>query len=284
MNEPGPGTREIIEVAREAERRLNSPIELPVGEVIGYVDTHGELRTLDLRQYAEKPEARSGTYQVADADSFKQALKFWPSDQLTIWVQHEGREVVAVLNDAPGGDNPTLVGWGDHRVVYRLRQSPEWLHWLDHDGELMAQDEFADHIENGLPDIAIPDGAELLEMVQNLHGTTSVVWRNKVNVNSGAITAEYVEEIDGQTSTKTNGSIEIPRGFTLGLAPILGEDKREIDASLRWKVRAGSILLGYKLARPERVLLECVEAIADGLRAEFGDERVFLGVPAHERR
>lgn len=274
----------VIEVAREAERQANTPIDLPVGGIVGYVDEDRDLRVLDLRSYADQPDARQGVYTVADADSFRAALKHWQNDQLTIWVHPEGKEIVAVLNDAPGGDDPAQVGWGDHRIVYRLRHSPEWELWMSKDDQLLAQDDFADHIEEGQPDIAIPDGAELLEMIQNLHGTTSVTWRSKVNVTSGAVTAEWVEDIDGQTTTKNSGSLEIPRTFTLGLAPILGEDRREIDASLRWRPRNGGLFLGYKLARPERLLLDCLQDMAKQMKDEFGPERVFLGEPARSRR
>jgi hypothetical protein len=65
----------------------------------------------------------------------------------------------------------------------------------------------------------------------------------------------------------------------LGLAPFVGEDAYRISARLRYRIRGGDLLLGYRLDRPADVLRDAVDGIADRLGQRFTLDRVFVGRP-----
>lgn len=191
----------------------------------------------------------------------------------TVWVGAETGKVIAVINDHAGADGAP--GWGDHRAIFEPRMTPEWLRWKRADGSWLEQEAFAELLEDGLTEIAEPAGATLLEVASTMSGKTEVSWEQATRLDNGAISAKYVEDVKAGAGAR--GDLEIPTQFTLVLPVFAGEDAIQIEARLRWRLRAGKLLLGFKLDNPHRAVQESVDRISDQLAGPFS--HVYIGTP-----
>lgn len=264
----------IVETATAAAE----PSALQLEEIYSVVTPAGATHEIvDLELYQAAPNRARSTYQPSDVASFIGLVETFRDDKATtVWVHGTEGKIVAVLDDN-AKDAPA---WGDHRVVLDLAHSAEWDLWAapERDGELMSQEAFAEHLREGMPDIAEPDAASLIEIAENFEATTGVHFRSKVDFNSGAKVFKYDEETKATATTAADGEIEVPRQFTLRLTPFLGEEPIEIIANLRHNARGPALRIGYKLERPERAVEDALERIAERLSDRF--ERVYRGTPA----
>jgi uncharacterized protein YfdQ (DUF2303 family) len=218
---------------------------------------------LDLSAWREAPSRATGTYLPATVDSFDSCVARHLSDDTTIWVHPTSGRIVAVFDDN-GLEAP---GWRQHKAVLQLETTPEWDHWIQKDGQMMGQEEFAEHVEVGLDDIAEPDGATVLEMAQSFHAKASSTFRQGTRLATGETQFQYDEAI-AATAGKS-GTMEIPSVLMLALSPFIGEERYKVIARLRYRLASGKLSLGYKLDRPDLVRRDALEQIADKLSNQF---------------
>lgn len=264
----GGDTQAIIDAARAGvEPKMLDPeavYALPVPAPI-----------VDLEQFRDRPDAQRGNFFPSTVDSFVQYVKEQETaGETTIWVQPDGGHIEAILND----HHALAPGWGDHKAILDLIVSPEWRFWLAQDGELLSQQEFAEHIEEGIADMVSPDGAQMLEIAQSIEGKNDVAFKSKIDLTSGEVRLGYEEKVEAQAGT--SGQLAVPREFTIGVAPFIGEDAFKLNARLRWRVNGGKLMLGYKLDRPDAAVREVLAGIYKRLTdTTDGFSRVFYGKP-----
>lgn len=239
------------------------------------VPTGAEHKVIDTERFGRRPDQVRGAYRPATVDSLIDYVKPFDDDGCAVWVHPTSGAIEAVLNDNAGEP-----GWGDHRAVLMLINTPEWDHWISRDGQLLSQQEFAEHVEGGVKEIIEPPAADMLELAQSFHAATSIAFRSAHRISSGQVQVQYEEEIDAKAG-QGGREIEIPQEFELSLAPFVGEDPYKVIARLRYRVSAGTLKLGYKLDHPDRVKQDALEKIADRFREHF---TVYLGTPASARR
>lgn len=263
----------IIDTATAAahERPLNTT------DIYGVTIPHGAHHTVvDLEHFAPFPKRARGTYRPASVEAFIAITKRHQAADVnttTVWVHPTSGTIVAVLNDhGPEQD----AEWGDHRVRLQLEHTEEWKRWLSKDGKLLGQEEFAEHLQDGITEIATPPAAELLEIAQTMHGTTNAAWKSGVSIRDGSVQLAYTEE--ASAAAGRDGKLAVPETFTLVLAPFIGEEPVELRARLRWRVPTGTLRLGYKLEQPEQVITNVLDRIAARLRDEFPGV-VYFGEP-----
>jgi uncharacterized protein YfdQ (DUF2303 family) len=242
---------------------------------VAVVPAGARAEVLDLERFAFAPRRPHGNYKAATVDAFVKFVERHASDDdTTVWVHPTDGTIRAVLNDhARGGDQAR---WRDFVADLELRETEEWRHWLKRDGTLGGQEEFAEHIEEGITEIARPEGATLMEIAQTFHATTSANFRQATRLRDGRVQMRYDEEV--QAAAGQSGELAVPDEIVLLLAPYVGEEAVEITARLRYRLGGGKLRIGYKLDRPERVKREALESIASQIGDAFGD-RVFLGAP-----
>lgn len=258
-------------LAQEAARP--TVISDPSKPQVLVVPAASSAEVLELDRFLDEPRRKKGLYGPADVESFidyttTHAVK----GHTTVWVDPSQTMVVALINDNAADKG----GWGDHRARLVLNRTPEWRHWLARDGKYLTQEDFAEHLQEGILEIVDPEGAEMLEIAQTLQGSTDVQWKSANRVDNGAVSFKYQENVTASAGAK--GELEVPQEMTLGVSPFFGEEPFSVTARIRYRVRAGALTIGYKLERPTDVELNVLQAIVDRLKGEF--ENVYMGTPA----
>lgn len=232
----------------------------------------------ELAMHQERPARTEGDVNVDDVDSLLGYLARHGNDDTTVWADAERARFVAVINDharleAEAGAVP---GWGDHRAHLALQTTPEWEFWMGKNGVLMSQDDFAEHIEDGQRELHEPDPIAMLDIAQSFQATSGASFKRATNVQNGQVSLTYTEDTDARAGS--TGDVAIPRTFTLAVAPFVGGPAYALTARFKWRLRDGSLKLGYKLDRPDDVKRDAIKAQVERVREAHGD-RVFLGRP-----
>lgn len=258
-------------VALSGPQRLDST--LPYWSVAVPRDGHHALLELDVEKYALAPRRTKGTYLPATVEALTAVIeRHHDPDTTTIWVHPTSGRIVVVFNDA----SATGSGFRDHQAVLDLTPTREWRHWTHQDGNLMSQTAFAEHIEDGLPELVSPPAADMLELAQTMQATLGAEFRSAIRLQDGSVQTMYNEDLN--TSAGKAGQLTIPSTFTLAIAPFLGEQPYSVSARLRYRLNAGKLTIGYRLERPETVVRDALNTIALELAAKF--PAVFLGETA----
>jgi uncharacterized protein YfdQ (DUF2303 family) len=264
------GTAAVISTAQQAVALQPFDPE----QAYAVVGPDGSASLLDLEKFREHPDRPRGVFRPATIESLVNYVETHKIDgATTLWVHETSGQVVAVLDDH-SKESPA---WRQYRAELILRPSSEWLFWTGANSQLMDQEAFANHLQEGLPDILDPDGATLLEIAEKFHANTEVKFRSGVDRTSGEVKFLYDESIEAKATTAA-GDIAVPRKFTLVLSPFIGEDKVEVEANLRYSAKGGALRLGYKLERPERIVEAALDRVAVNLAEKF--DRVYRGTPA----
>jgi uncharacterized protein YfdQ (DUF2303 family) len=232
----------------------------------------GSSTLVDFEKLLPVPRRKRGTVELHDAASLCAFVNEHKTDETHIYADATGFRFVAVINDATAPEP----AWADHRAGLTLRQTEEWKRWAGKDNTLMSQEEFAEHIEDGAPEIVKPDAAAMLELAQTFQAKTGVDFKSSSVLQSGERQLTYNEEI--KASAGGAGQITVPSIIELSLAAFEGGKKTKILARFRFRIGGGQLRIGYKLDRPEEVLREAVRSTADEIR-EATDIAVLNGTP-----
>lgn len=255
------GEAAVIDVAtRAAVPNVLDP-EKPLGIV---VPTGSKLEIPDLSAWRAVPTRKTGVYKPATVEAFSDYVeKHLISRVTTVWVHPTSGSVIAIIDDN-SAEGPN---WGEHRVVLQLAKTDEWKYWIENDRKMLSQVEFAEHIEGGLDDIAVPDGADLLEIAQTFHMTSGVTFRSSTRLSTGQQQFQYDEE--SKASAGTSGQLTVPTNIVLSIAPFFGEKASRVGARLRFRLHDGHLKLGYLLDRPDVIVRDALEVVAETLAEKF---------------
>ena len=135
-------------------------------------------------------------------------------------------------------------------------------------GVLMGQEDFALHIEEGLQEIEQPHAADMLEMAQSFRLTNNASFRTAKRLSSGEQQFLYDETVEAKAG-KSGQPATVPATFILLVAPFVGEEERQVVAKLRYRMSGGSFAIGYKLDRPDKVVRDALDGVAERLAGEF---------------
>jgi uncharacterized protein YfdQ (DUF2303 family) len=242
---------------------------------VAWVVPEGASLTMEsLEWLRNEPWRKRGVVKHRTATSLMDYVDTHAEPGTAVWVSEA--QIVAVVDDHWEGG----AGWADHRAVMPLQRTPEWQHWMKLDGQLVSQQAFAEHIEEGLTEIVEPAAADMLEVAQSFQAHTEAAFRSGTRLHSGETRLLYDEETTA--SAGKTGELTVPTTFTLGISPFEGEDPYRVTARLRYRVTGGTLRIGYKLDRPHVVIREAVQAIHQSLVEHFGGQAevdVYLGEP-----
>lgn len=230
------------------------------------------LHQLDLDPYADRPHRATGHAMLSDHESFSTyVLRFLTNSATTVWGNPKRGTVTAILNDH--GDDG-LPGWGDHQATLQLQQTDDWKHWTAQDGRMMPQSAFAEHLEEGADCVVEPSAADMLEIAQHFTAKNNVSFRSARRIDNGEVQLQYEENIQAKAGQK--GTMTIPVVFTLGIAPFEGGSAYKMLARFRYRLVDGHLTLGYKLVRPDQIVLSAFGDITKEITSKL-DLPMLLG-------
>lgn len=243
---------------------------VPTGYTLAHVGTE-HLEDHPFRQH--------GTASLLTPDSLVTYLRRYATALTAVYViphRATGPALVAVLNDhgptsyadvdelAALPDLPGVAGWRDHRAALELKLTPAWKRWAGASGKMLDQTTFAELIEDGITEIANPDGATLLEIAQTISASTDATFRSAHRLRDGQTQFSYVENVT--TTAGATGELTIPQKLELVIAPFHGVAPRLITARLRYRITSGALTLGIILDQPEQYLADAVDEVAAHIR------------------
>lgn len=272
MTTDATGTQAVIDTAL----RTAPPAELTPGKVYAFHTAQG-VHEVDLTgdQYKDVPTRKTGVTTVLDADSF---TAYWTkhSDPDSEVYAHADRLTVTAVLDAHAG---TADGarWGKHRLVLGLQRTDAWKAWEALDGKLLTQEQFAEHLEDRLPELLDPDAATMLEIAQSMQATSKVDFTSGVRLQSGERQFKYTEKTN--TTAGARGDLTVPETFVVGLVPFEGSEGYKLTARLRYRIENSSLKIGYRLERPGDVLRTAFADVVATVAAAI-DTTILNGTPA----
>jgi uncharacterized protein YfdQ (DUF2303 family) len=238
--------------------------------------TEDGVEVVHGREPLDAPLRKTGTVRLLDADSFAAyVLKHADDDATELYADPRTPSVTAVLNGHRAA--PDSTGHGDHRALLVFQPTPSWQRWAAHDGKLLTQVQFAEHIEASLPNIVTPPGADMLELAETFQAHTKVQFVSSTHLGSGQRQLTYREEVEAGAGPR--GDIVIPKEFELGLVPYEGAHRYKVTARLRYRINDGRLQLGYVLDRPEDVQRNAFDDVLTQVQAAT-ERTALLGTPA----
>lgn len=120
-----------------------------------------------------------------------------------------------------------------------------------------------------------PSGAEILQMALGFEANSDKKFRSKINLQSGGVQFEYVEDETKDTRTK----MLVFERFTIGIPVFDGSASAyPVEARLKYREKNGDVTFWYELIRADRVFKS---AVADELAAikEGTGLQVISGTP-----
>ncbi len=273
--ESSPGTENGALLSEVTRLRELTEVPCDVGHLRTYITDQGDLVEVDTRNQAEDaqphPHRVKGSTNVDSIDAMISLAEHQGANSATTvtYADLDALSFTTVIND----HGPDAAGWRDHRVTHRLTHSTAMLAWTNYDRSMVPQVEFAEHIEDRLRDIIEPSSADMLEIAQTFHATTSTDFRSGHRLKSGVTRLQYLEEQEAKAGQARD--LDIPDRFRISVEPFVGSSAREIEARFRFRLQGGLLTLGYildnldEMARLEfRDLLERVADEANWLVVE----------------
>lgn len=242
--------------------------------VVGTVGPTGELHLEDLEEYQLVPNAKTGEATLRTVDGFDAYVGAHKTAHTEIFADVTSGRIVAVLDgfapssDPSGDSRPDGAGWGRHKAGLKLTHSREWLYWVGQDGKWQTQVDFAAFIEEGLPDIVRPSGADMLELATSFQANTAIEFKSAQRRDNGEVQLTYNEAINA-TAGRT-GTMEIPEEIVVGLRVYEGLDVQEIVAKLRYRIASGNLALRLQFLRTGEVRDEAVRDITAKIETDTG--------------
>lgn len=220
---------------------------------------------MDMEAYQRYPRRKVACVDVEDPESFTAYVIAHKTAATTLWAKRQAGTVIAVLDDHEGGvDGPP--GWGRHRAMLRMTVTEDWAHWSRLDGKFVEQARFAEHLDDGSAAIADPPAADMIALAQTFSAKRAVTFLSAARLQSGDVGLTYEETTTAKAGQK--GLIEIPETLTLRLAPWEGCPEYEVAARFRYRINDGTLSLGYRMVRPDRVLRDAFGAVLAQIRAD----------------
>lgn len=158
-------------------------------------------------------------------------------------------------------------GWRDHTAFYECPLSAEWKAWSKANKNLFEQAEFAQFIEDNLPDIVEPSGADMLEISRTLEAKKKINFASGIRLSNGQQELTYEEQVAG---TASKGKLQIPEVFKIGIPVLEGGPRYSVQARLRYRIDGGALVMWFDLLRPHKIIEDAVLAVWKDIEAGTG--------------
>jgi len=279
----------LAQIKDMADRAGSTVIEITTPDIVGVPKsvpallnrkdgTINSVRSI-LDAYRTAPEAKSGTAKVLTLESFIELVNYHRIDTSTVFANTDWKKpsLLAVIDyhqaaDAEKRSEPGQAKFGRHRISYDFPLSEEWQAWAGQHGKPMSQTDFANFIEDHIPDaceasesekleyeplfrarIASPN--ELLDLSRGLQVFTDINVKQSVKLGSGESQLIFEE-----THRDSGGNkLDVPGMFMLSLPAFFSGENVRLPVRLRYRQREGKIIWEILLFRPDKVISDAVK-------------------------
>lgn len=222
------------------------------------VQENYEIKELEF--LLPKPTRKRASVSVHDVDSFCLYFGRHGTGSSSIYADINritGKFDVTAVIDDHGVEDP---GWREHTCCLFRNQSVEWSRWINNNKSNRDQPSFATFIEDNLADIVssdgLPSGGEMLQMAIAFERTADKRLKSKVNLQSGGVRFEYVDDDNNETRT----SMQVFSRFMIGIPVFDGaKNAYQIEARLKYRDNNGKLSFWYELIRPDRAFKQAVD-------------------------
>jgi len=239
----------------------------------------------DLERLMPLPARKKANIQTTEVDSFINYTNKHAQGVLgtaiyaRVDTEKNAFSLVAIIDDNPLFHDNTIASWREHRCTFTGKSSVEWTRWIEKNKQTFTQSDFATFLEDNLPDIAategMPTGTDILAMSLGFEANAEKRLRSKINLQSGGVRFEFVDDEDKDTRTR----MDVFQRFTIGIPVFDGSTSAyPIEARLKYREKEGKVSFWYELIRPDRIFRAAVTDEMTRTKAETGLE-VFIGTP-----
>jgi uncharacterized protein YfdQ (DUF2303 family) len=227
--------------------------------------------TLEAELRANQPGPPAS---LEDAVSFARYFQDHGSAGSRIYADAARRRFEAVFDDY---STERVFAFRSWRAWYAAKFSDEWIHWKTNAGKPMAQAEFAQFVEDAMPDIDSPDGSQLMEMVLSMELSSTGKFASSQRLQDGS------KSLTWRNETNQVGTLLLPESMSL-LVPIFKHQAPlVVQAKLRFRLSGEKLSLHYDLVRPARAEDQAFELliaeVASGCTLDGQPSPVLRGVP-----
>jgi uncharacterized protein YfdQ (DUF2303 family) len=172
---------------------------------------------------------------------------------------------------ADGESTEPKANYCEHMATLALSETVEWRGWRMTDRKPMSQFDFATWLEenSGLFNCVkdgVLRGAELLELVNTLHGKSDVRFSSMIRLKDGSNKLAYDEDV-GLQGKINGGSIELPSVISAGMVVFQGGEPFQVDARLKSRIEGRKLSLWYETIALHKIvrdsILNTVRLVAD---------------------
>jgi len=247
-------------------------IEVDDGDFRDFVVVPEGYNLQTMEHLYPAPWRKRGLVTLHDAKSFGRYLNEQGGAISIFGVRSKGAFVAILDSNTMAGP-----GWQEHRAAFTASYTPEWNRWLNGNGKRMSQVDFASFIEDNLPDVTDPVGAEMLEMCRLLEAKKKVEFISGVRLSNGENELSYEETISG---TAGKGKFPVPETFTIAIPPFEGSDRFKMSARLRYRIGDDKkLVMWFDLDRPHKIVEAAVADIWTEIES-ITSIQIFNGLPA----
>lgn len=251
-------TENTVEQIADLIHAATSPEAAPTGYEPGkpFIVVPENHKVLYLPYLPEKPQRIRGAASFGAIESFARYVNEFKSDATHVFATRgDGSCKFTAHLDFHTPKDPSHC---THTATFVPALSLEWGRWSKANGAKMDQETFAKFIEDNLPDIASPSGADLLQIATQLEIDGTVTFKRGTKLSNGTVNFEFKNE-----QTSKSGSLSIPEVFVLNIPVYDQEPPQRVDVRFRHKLESGgTIQLWFEIVDPVRLLNQAAERAA----------------------
>jgi uncharacterized protein YfdQ (DUF2303 family) len=225
------------------------------------------------------PARVTGVVKLRDATSFVNYFNRQKRPESLIYASLDPAKILGVIDDhlayeyAGDGDPSKGANWRGYRVEFPVPASREWKIWTGSDRKGLNQLQFAELIEDNLPDIVTPDGSTMLSVALNFEASKEGNFVSAARLQDGSTNFVWKEDVNA-----TGNKVAMPSQITLEIPVFENGQPSAVEARVKYRIKNGNLTIWYELVRPHKVLEAAFRSIWSQIE-EQTSTTILLGSP-----